>query len=634
LTLTFSDEIPGLSASDISLSGVSGVSKGTLSGTGPSYTLPISGFTASGTVSVAVSKTGYAVIGSPKDVVIYYKIGSLPYGITLDKSGTQPFTAANYGYGSQTPMTVTITNIGNQATGALTIALSGTNDTSFTLSKTSSNIATTGATDTFTVTPKTSLAVGTYTATVTVSGSNITSQSFTVSFTVNKAAAPAVTFPTATAITYGAALSTSSLSGGTTGRGTFTWQNGATIPTVTNSGYNVEFTPNDTATYDYTSVTGWNSGSSKVVRTVGITVNKATPTITTAPAAAPITSGQALSASTFSGGVVTNSNNGAVVAGTFAWTTPTTVPPVGTNSYGVTFTPTDTANYNTATTTVSITVTAAETTNSIGIVMVSIPGGSFDMGKELGTAGSGDVIPVHTVTLSAFKMSRTEVTQKQWKDVMGSLPANASAGSGDNYPVYRVNWYYAWVFCNKLSIKEGLSPVYEIEIPAGGTWSTNPDDWGTIPTSSSSTNAKWNAVRIVANTNGYRLPTEAQWEYAAKGGNGSPGNYTYAGSNTAGNVAWYNSNSDSIAHEVGTKQANGLGLYDMSGNVYELVWDIYGSYTNDPQTDPQGASSGTDRVTRGGGFGDTVNGTRSVSRSYQTPYNINGMSGLRVVRPE
>jgi formylglycine-generating enzyme required for sulfatase activity len=259
-----------------------------------------------------------------------------------------------------------------------------------------------------------------------------------------------------------------------------------------------------------------------------------------------------------------------------------------------------------------------------------VSGGSFEMGKELGTAGSGDTTPVHTVTLtSGFYMGKYPVTQGQYKAVMGALPSSlpgSSYGVGDNNPVYFVSWYDAIVFCNRLSIAEGLSPAYRINN------STNPSDWGTVPTSSNTT---WNAAEIVSGSTGYRLSTEAQWEYAAKGGdptaNGWVG-YTYSGSDTVRDVAWYSGNSSSRTHEVGTKQANGLGIHDMSGNVLEWCWDWYASYSSGAVSDPAGPGSGSDRVIRGGGWTYDASDVRSVYRSDGYPYTMRSL-GFRLVRP-
>jgi uncharacterized repeat protein (TIGR02543 family) len=257
------------------------------------------------------------------------------------------------------------------------------------------------------------------------------------------------------------------------------------------------------------------------------------------------------------------------------------------------------------------------------IEMVWVPGGSFEMGRNLGTGGGSDVTPLHKVTLSGFYMSGTEVTQEQYQAVMGTNP---SRFSGNNLPVEQVSWYDTLVFCNKLSVMEGLTPVYRIN------GSTDPSAWGSVPASNNST---WNAVEIVSGSTGYRLPTEAQWEYAAKGGNGTPGNYTYAGSDIVDNVAWHSGNGGSRTHEVGTKTPNNLGLYDMSGNVWEWCWDWYGSYSSAVQTDPLGASSGSYRVRRGGSWSNLVEYVRSVYRHYNSVPSLQYNDiGFRLVRPD
>jgi formylglycine-generating enzyme required for sulfatase activity len=244
------------------------------------------------------------------------------------------------------------------------------------------------------------------------------------------------------------------------------------------------------------------------------------------------------------------------------------------------------------------------------IQMVSIPGGSFQMGS---TTGESDEKPVHQVTLTEFQMSKYEITQAQYQSVTGASP---SYFSGTNLPVEQVSWYDAVEFCNKLSIRDGLQSVYTIT--------------GRTPTSGYPiTNA---TVAVDMTRNGYRLPTEAEWEYAARGGNGSPGGFTYSGSNDVGTVAWYASNSGSTTHTVGTKAANGLGLYDMSGNVWEWCQDWYGGYGSAPQTNPTGASSGTPRVLRGGGWGGHADGYRSAFRGGGDPVGGDISLGFRVVR--
>ena len=256
-----------------------------------------------------------------------------------------------------------------------------------------------------------------------------------------------------------------------------------------------------------------------------------------------------------------------------------------------------------------------------GFDFIAIPAGSFQMGDH----PISPKTPTHYVTLNGFSISKNEIWRTIFSSIMGYDPSVYISSSSQ--PVQNASWYEAIVFCNKLSLNFGYNPVYRINK------STNPGDWGAVPTAS---NAVWDAVEIVYHNsviaNGYRLPTEAEWEYAAKGGNGSPGNYVYSGSNTAGNVAWYSANSGSYPHEVGQKQANALGIFDMSGNVMEFCWDWSENYSSAPQTNPQGPSTGTLRIGRGGYFGSTLEQLYVVSRSVYTPYQKNAGVGIRLVR--
>ena len=256
------------------------------------------------------------------------------------------------------------------------------------------------------------------------------------------------------------------------------------------------------------------------------------------------------------------------------------------------------------------------------IEMLRINAGTFTMGSPGGAQYEDNEKPQHQVTLSAFYMGKYEVTQLQYQWVTGKTPSYNKPKAYEALPVETVSWYDALVFCNTLSLREGLTPAYSID------GNTNPEDWGRIPTVDNTT---WNAVAIVENSNGYRLPTEAQWEYACRAGTSAADDRGYVITN---NTGWYSSNSGIKTQYVGLKLANDWNLYDMLGNVAELCWNLFGDYTDEEQTDPTGTPvEYSNRIARGEGYSSPANRVRSAYRSAVSPYSRLGSMGFRVVRP-
>jgi len=219
------------------------------------------------------------------------------------------------------------------------------------------------------------------------------------------------------------------------------------------------------------------------------------------------------------------------------------------------------------------------------IPMQSVSGDNFYMGctNEQGSVCYNKEKPAHNVTINGFLIGRYPITQIQWKQVMGKNP---SEFKGDSLPVENVSWNDVQSFIKKLNSKSGKK---------------------------------------------YRLPTEAEWEYAARGGVKSKG-LIYAGSNNIDDVAWYTMNSEDKTQVVGTKRSNELGIYDMSGNVWEWVNDWYGEYSGSSQTNPTGPSFGSTRVNRGGSWDDDARLIRVTSRGDNTPESRFNSLGFRLVR--
>ncbi|HOD55262.1 MAG TPA: formylglycine-generating enzyme family protein, partial [Candidatus Cloacimonadota bacterium] len=203
----------------------------------------------------------------------------------------------------------------------------------------------------------------------------------------------------------------------------------------------------------------------------------------------------------------------------------------------------------------------------------------------------------YMVTLSSYFIGKYEVTQAEWESVMTGNTNGISAtpsyfSNHPTHPVECVSWYDILVYCNRRSILEGLTPCYAKD------GDTNPDHWGFVPTQA---NTYWNAITMNMSADGYRLPTEMEWEFAARGGNQSQ-NFTYSGSNTIEYVAWLYDNSSNMTQAVGSKAPNELGIFDMSGNVFEWCWDWIATYPSGSYTNPTTTISPYYRTKRGGSW--------------------------------
>jgi formylglycine-generating enzyme required for sulfatase activity len=240
---------------------------------------------------------------------------------------------------------------------------------------------------------------------------------------------------------------------------------------------------------------------------------------------------------------------------------------------------------------------------------IFVPGGTFNNGSS-------------NITLSAFYIDKYEIMQMEYQSVMDINPATGN-GVGDAFPVYYTSWFNAIEYCNRRSVQEELMPCYTYS-----SYGTNTDywpvGWNSNPNNHTNVFCDWNA-------SGYRLPTEAEWLYAARAANETP-NYIYSGSNDINSVAWYIENSGNVSHSVGTKAPNALGLYDMSGNEWEWNWDIYAPYPTESQTNPHGAESGIYRMARGGASQAYATSCTVAYRSYGLPTVSYYYLGFRVCR--
>jgi formylglycine-generating enzyme required for sulfatase activity len=271
------------------------------------------------------------------------------------------------------------------------------------------------------------------------------------------------------------------------------------------------------------------------------------------------------------------------------------------------------------------------TINSVNVPFRYVPAGSFQ--RDSGPANI-------SIITRGYWMGETEVTQELFQAVMGINPSSFTSGpdageTQNRRPVENVNWYDAIAFCNKLSLADGKEPVYSVSGVGLSDWNTV-----TIPTSD---DAAWNAATMDTTKNGYRLPTEMEWMWAAIGADKTvqpnTTGYTKAfagstGSNNVDDYAWHIGNSGSKTHEVGKRTANELGLKDMSGNVHEWCWDRYSSYPTGEQMDYAGTASSPRRVHRGGSWHTNVAPYCTVAnRDFAFPYQWDNFLGFRVVSP-
>lgn len=244
--------------------------------------------------------------------------------------------------------------------------------------------------------------------------------------------------------------------------------------------------------------------------------------------------------------------------------------------------------------------------------MAAVEGGSFYLGND--NSPELDEKPEHKVTISDFRMSKTEVTFDMFDNFCKAtgypFPDDGGFGRGTR-PVINVSWIGAVKYCNWLSTRNGLDKVYELQIDSSGT----------------------KVVAVHWDANGYRLPTEAEWEYAAKGGS-NPQGFLYSGSNDPNEIAWYSANSGNKPHEVGDKKPNELGIYDLEGNAWEWCWDYYSPtyYKSSPENDPRGPQSGQTRVYRGGCFKSSIDQLRITKRYSLDPTIKKGTVGIRLVQ--
>lgn len=241
--------------------------------------------------------------------------------------------------------------------------------------------------------------------------------------------------------------------------------------------------------------------------------------------------------------------------------------------------------------------------------MIPVEGGTFRMGNDY--SSSSDERPEHKVTLASFYISKYEVTNAQYKRFCRVTGKKEPKGENEQ-AVVNVNWYDAAMYCNWLSSTQNFDKAYDI-----------------------ARDSTRYTVDIIDGADGFRLPTEAEWEYAAKGGNKSKF-YAYSGSNIPDDVAWFITNSSNKQRPVGLKKANELGIFDMTGNVMEWCFDWYDEnyYKESAEDNPIGPDSGIDKVCRGGNYMCRPDVLRNTKRFYLDPTSEDGLAGIRLVRSQ
>ncbi|MDR2951946.1 MAG: SUMF1/EgtB/PvdO family nonheme iron enzyme [Treponema sp.] len=600
LTLSFSEPIPNLSASDFTLSGISGVSKGTLTGSNP-YTLPIFGFSSGGSLNVSIAKTGYTINESPKTATIFYYNAPTTIAVT---SVTLNTSALSLTVGGSETLTATVSpsNAANKS-----VSWSSSNSNVASVSGGTVYAASAGSA---TITVTTADGGKTATCSVTVSTPDV-SVTFS-SLSANGSSSQTTTQLTLqfSAVISGLSASDISLSGvsGVT-KGTLSGSNPYTLGIsgftsggslsvyISKTGYSISGSPKSTTIYSYTPPPD-----------IAVTFSSLSADGSSTETTTQLTLQFSAAISGLSSSDITLSGISGVTKGTLSGSNPYTLDISGFSSGGSLSVYVAKTGYVIGSSPKTVTIYYYAAPSISGFIRIE--GGTFTMGSPSNEPERHDNEVQHQVTVSSFYMKKYEVTQAEYEQVMGTNP---SSFIGLNLPVESVTWYDAVEYCNKLSQRDGLTFAYQI--------------------SGTNVTCNWNA-------NGYRLPTEAEWEYACRAGTTTPFN---TGSNITTSQANYDGNHPYNGNPAGTFldktttagnfAPNAWGLYDMHGNVWEWCWDWQGDYSSGAQTNPRGPVQGSFRVVRGGSWYAYGRFLRSAYRYDSDPSGRYSNLGFRLVRP-